>query len=116
MASSTSDAFYQSKIDEVTAIITTQVTPTYTMLLQQVVAAQQMVDTLTQAEIDANNAQTIAELDGPSQQFNNLFQSGILPSLETIGEAQDQIETIQTQMTPIIQNAALLLSQCKSSL
>ncbi|MEY2664409.1 MAG: hypothetical protein RIT04_217 [Candidatus Parcubacteria bacterium] len=115
MSSSTSDAYYQSKIDEVTAIITTQVGPTYTTLLQQVVAAQQMVDTLTQAEIDANNAETIAELDAPSQQFNNLFQSGILPSLETIGESQNQIGTIQTQMTPIIQNATTLLNQCKSS-
>lgn len=107
-------SFLESRLRDIDTKVSTDVTPLATVLLTDARGADTRYTTLTGLRSQANNAQTLNDLNGPSQTFNNMIQNQNLITQRDVENARLELEANKTRVAPLKLEAQRSLQECQT--
>lgn len=104
----------QTRIDNTLITIATQITPTKTLLENDITSADQNLTTLNTLRNDIPNATSLEQLEIPSESFSTLLQGGSLNGTHTaITFVQAEQSTITAQMSALDTTTNTQIAECQ---
>lgn len=106
---------YQSKIAEMDSIITTNINPAAQKLIAGAQEADDRVATLQSIKTAASTAQTLNDLNTPSQQMASMVSENRLTTEKDLADSKKEYEDTKKQVAKFEQDAQKELRQCQFS-
>ncbi len=103
----------QAKIAEIDSIISRDITPLATRLLEEARQADGKYQTLLGIKTRANAARTVNEINEPSQAYAQMLQERTLVSAKDMMDSGQELETIKTTIEPMVQDAQRRSQACQ---
>jgi hypothetical protein len=113
LGSGGSSSLFQSKIDQIDQKVASDVTPLSTQLFNEDTIAADRYKTLASLRDQANAAQTVNDLNGPSQAYSKMLQDQSLVTPKDVVDSKQQLDSVTSTAKTLKDDATRKYQECQ---